>query len=165
MAGFKNKLELHLLGNIYAVYRTYLIGIMPGQHQLIFHDLVPDKKLADKITCFDIGLALELNTPASRDYTITNKFFQYIQSGLPVIANKTQGQNEAFEKFRPGFLLSQNPDSQEIQRLEEWLNNPVELTAACDRVTEAAGFYNWEKESGKLTACIQNLLSTDEKYN
>ena len=158
----KTRLELHLLGNITTEYKTYLNEALPLQHNLYFHDVVPDQGLASKIAEFDIGLALELNTPLSRDYTITNKFFQYLQAGLPVIATETHGQNEAFEKLRPGFMLSQAPDKDEMTRLANWLNNKAELVAARKRAIEAAKYYNWEIESEKLLAHVEKLLGNYE---
>ena len=158
LAALKTSLELHLLGNITTGYREILTNLIPTQHRLHFHSLVNENQLAAKIAGFDIGLALELDTPPSRNYTITNKFFQYIQSGLPVIASETDGQNEGFEKFKPGFKLSQNPTTVEINKLETWLNNPGELQFAQQQAIEAATFYNWENESKKLLALVKNAL-------
>lgn len=158
LAAFKNKLQLHLLGNITEHYRGELTALLPKQHELYFHNLVSENQLAQKIAEFDIGLALELNVPMSRNYTITNKFFQYIQSALPVIASETDGQNEAFEPFKPGFKLSQKPTGAEIATLENWLNNTAALQVARHRAGEAAAVYNWENESNKLLALVKTAL-------
>lgn len=154
----KTPVELNLLGKITEAYRQSLIASLPRQHHLFFHELVPENQLATKIAEFDIGLALELDTPASRNYTITNKFFQYIQSGLPIITSETEGQKEGFELFRPGFKLSQKPDSTEIEALEKWLNSAEELQLARNRAVEACAFYNWENESKKLISLVGTAL-------
>lgn len=158
LSSIKSRLELHLLGNIDNRYHEKLNTLLPKQHRLFFHDTVKAYKLAEKIAEFDIGLALELDTPMSRNYTITNKFFQYIQSGLPVITSETEGQNEAFEMFKPGFKLPQQPSDTQIAGLEKWLNDPVELQAAKNRAIEASAFYNWENESKKLLALVKDAL-------
>ncbi|MDB5120215.1 MAG: hypothetical protein JWN56_1433 [Sphingobacteriales bacterium] len=156
---FHYTLELHLLGNIDISYREKLKMLMPIQHHLYFHEIVSEQKLAEKIATFDIGLALELTVPLSRNYTITNKFFQYIQSGLPIIASKTHGQNEAFEKFKPGIKLSQNPSEKEIIEVENWLSNPIELQSARQKAIEAAHTFNWENESKTLIHLVENALN------
>lgn len=158
-----NPIELHLLGNINADYKGTLIRLMPKQHHLYFHEIVPAHQLPEKIAAFDMGLALELDTPISRNYTITNKFFQYIQSGLPVVVSKTSGQAEAFEKFKPGFMLSQKPGKTEISRLYAWLNDPVALQTAQAKAIEASKVYNWENESEKLLTIIKNTLEKQSK--
>jgi glycosyltransferase involved in cell wall biosynthesis len=143
-------LELHLLGNVQASYQEKLTALMPVQHHLFFHAPVESNLLPAKIAEFDIGLALELKTPMSRDYTITNKFFQYLQSGLPLIATETAGQNEAFEKFKPGIMLPQTPSNDEIAELDRWLGDPGAIRECRGRAVKAAQFYNWENESRKL---------------
>jgi glycosyltransferase involved in cell wall biosynthesis len=152
------KLELHLLGNISNSYQNHLKVIMPAKYQLFFHELVSEINLANKIAEFDIGLALELQSPPSRNYTITNKFFQYLQAGLPVIASETAGQNEAFDKFEPGFKLAQNPGDEEIAKLDNWLSDKASLMASKQKAIEAARFYNWENESKKLIQLVKNIL-------
>ena len=157
---FSSSIELHLLGNIDISYRENLTLLMPQIHQIYFHEIVAEQKLFQKIASFDIGLALELNVPLSRNFTITNKFFQYLQAGLPVIASCTDGQNEGFEKFKHGFKLSQKPSSTEIIQLDEWLNNPVELQKSHQKAIEAAKFYNWENESKKLIHLVEKALDS-----
>ena len=151
-------LELHLLGNVDTEYQNQLEKLMDKKHPLTFHELVDEKDLAEKIAKFDIGLALELNNPPSRNFTITNKFFQYLQSGLPIIASKTDGQDEAFDQFNPGFKLSQNPANSEVEELKQWLNNKEALHKARQNAVKAAYFYNWENESVKLIGIIKNHL-------
>jgi glycosyltransferase involved in cell wall biosynthesis len=155
---FKNKVEIHLLGNITSQYRELLNSILPAQHKLYFHELVEESKLAAKIAGFDIGLALELDSPMSRNYTITNKFFQYIQSGLPVIASETAGQIEGFEQFKPGFMLPQNPLVTDVNKLEPWLNNTAALQSAREKAIEMASVFNWQTESKKLLNLVKRAL-------
>jgi glycosyltransferase involved in cell wall biosynthesis len=154
----KSGTELHLLGNINPAFQKKLSLSFPGQHRLFFHKLVNMEELPVKIAEFDIGLALEKDAPLSRDYTITNKFFQYLQSGLPVIASRTKGQDEGFDRFQPGFKLSQKPSKEEITSLNKWLNDPSELQNARQRVIQAATFYNWENESKKLIQIVAQAL-------
>jgi glycosyltransferase involved in cell wall biosynthesis len=151
-------IELHLLGNVSDDYNNALKKLVPEPHKVYFYNLVSTEKLADKIAEFDIGLALELTSPPNRNYTITNKFFQYLQSGLPIIASETEGQNEAFDKFKPGFKLSQNLGDEEINSLKKWLNDPIELKSARTKAIKTAKFYNWENESKKLLILVQKAL-------
>ena len=151
-------LELHLLGNIENEYKTRLQLSMPGQHKLYLHPMVSADELLHKIAGFDIGLALELTSPPSRNYTITNKFFQYLQAGLPVIASETEGQNEGFEQFKPGFKLSQQPNLNQVTALKNWLNDTAALKLAREKAIATAGVYNWENESNKLLGLLEQAF-------
>ncbi|MHB8206937.1 glycosyltransferase family protein [Mucilaginibacter sp.] len=150
--------ELHLLGNVDASYRGHLLAMMPAQHHLIFHPLVRERDLAGRIRDFDIGLALELAEPPSRNYTVTNKFFQYIEAGLPVIATATAGQKEVFEKFNAGFMLPQAPGPADIQNLDDWLNDAAALRMAQFIAQKASLFYSWESQAQTLLNLIQKAI-------
>ena len=150
--------ELHLLGNIDAAYSNLLTGLLGEDHRLYFHELVEEKHLAGKIAEFDIGLALEQTDPPNRNYTITNKIFQYLQSGLPVIATKTAGQCEMFEKFKPGKLLSQQANADDVETLNLWLKDAAALHQARSIAKEAAAYYSWEHESQKLLDLVNNAI-------
>ena len=154
LTSIKTSVELHLLGNIDSKYRAALITSMPAQHQIFFHELVNDKDLAQKIANFDIGLALERTTPLSRNLTITNKLFQYLQAGLPVIATDTEGQREVFDNFNIGFMLPQDAAPGDKKSLAAWLNDSVALKQSREIVKKAAEFYSWENESKKFPSLI-----------
>ncbi|OOQ58083.1 glycosyltransferase family protein [Mucilaginibacter pedocola] len=158
LTDIKTGVEIHLLGAIDAAYKTQLLVLVAPQHSVHFHPLVPEGSLMDRIAEFDIGLALENTHPLSRNYTITNKFFQYIQTGLPVIATETAGQAEAFEVFNPGIMLRKNDKVQSIKLLESWLSDPSALVQSAERAHEAAKYYNWETESVKLLKLVSDAI-------
>lgn len=153
-----NNLQLHLLGNSDPSYRKFLTGLVPCREMLFFHEQVPEMELPDKIATFDIGLALELTEPPNHDYTISNKFFQYLQSGIPVIATATAGQQEAFENFKPGFIIPPNPGTADKTNLEIWLNDKKALQAAQAAAKRAAATYCWDVESEKFLRLVKNAL-------
>ena len=153
----QNTVELHLLGDVDTVYQTALTTLMPAQHAIFFHRPVPGQELHKTISMYDIGLALEKTEPASRNYTITNKFFQYIQAGLPVIATETMGQAEAFEQFMPGLMLKQNAARQAAD-LNNWLGDMNALNTAARQAALAAAYYNWETEERKLLQLIDGAF-------
>lgn len=149
-------LELHLIGDIGHAFKALLIKQMPKQHQVVFHDIMQSQQLDLALQKFDIGLAIELHKPASRAYTITNKFFQYIQNGLPVIATDTIGQKEVFEVNKPGILI--NFDNTDHENLNFFLKSEQKLTDAKEMALNTAKMYNWKIESLKLIKLVDNAL-------
>lgn len=87
---------LHLRGEISAHYKTELLARLPSElrSQIQFHPTVSHDQLATAIARHDIGLALEESIIPSRNLTLTNKFFHYLQSGLAVVASDTAGHRE-----------------------------------------------------------------------
>lgn len=149
-------LELHLIGDIRYPFKALLIKQMPKQHQIVFHNIMQSQQLDIALQKFDIGLAIELHKPASRAYTITNKFFQYIQNGLPVIATDTIGQKEVFEVNQPGILI--NFHNSNHKNLKIFLNSEQKLTEAKEMALNTAKMYNWKIESLKLIKLVDNAL-------
>lgn len=115
--------ELHLRGECNPGYRHALLAPMPAalRPRVHFHDTVPPAELPTAIARHDIGLILEHNTIPSRDLTITNKFFQYLQAGLVVVAAETAGHREVFASLGNAGIMIPNGDT-------------AALTAALNRV-------------------------------
>ncbi|MEM9137654.1 MAG: glycosyltransferase, partial [Cyanobacteria bacterium P01_F01_bin.42] len=95
--------EIHLRGNYPDSSRRWMEPLIPGKWRsnLFIHPLVSNSELPQRIAEHDIGLALETPFCRSRNLTVTNKLFQYLQSGLAAIATATDGQKE---------ILSQHPN-------------------------------------------------------
>jgi glycosyltransferase involved in cell wall biosynthesis len=160
MNKLKYPLQLHLLGNIDQEYKKLLTESVASFHNIYFHSLVQSELLPDKIAQFDIGLALEERTPPSRNFTVTNKFFQYIQSGIPVIASATEGQKEVFSSYEPGVLLESNWSE---KQLIEWLCNRNLLIEARSRAVAAAYDYCWDKEKTKLIRLVKKAVKSNDQ--
>lgn len=99
--------ELHLRGNVSDQFKKKLLTLFPqnNDQHLYFHSLVSNRELPGYIAQHDIGLALELKEPPSRNYTVTNKILQYLQAGLAVVASDTEGQKEIKAFVGKGVLL------------------------------------------------------------
>ncbi|OCQ94481.1 glycosyl transferase family 1 [Nostoc sp. MBR 210] len=111
--------EIHLRGNYPESSRQWLEPLIPEQwrERLFIHPTVPNNELLSRIAEHDIGLALERSDIPSRNLTVTNKLFQYLQAGLAIIATDTDGQRE---------ILSHNPDVGKLISN----NHPITMTQA-----------------------------------
>ncbi|MCM1981753.1 glycosyltransferase [Lyngbya confervoides] len=88
--------ELHLRGNYPPSSQAWMEPLIPQawRSRILIHPLVTNAELPHKIAEHDIGLALETPYCGNKQYTISNKLFQYLQSGLATIATDTAGQRE-----------------------------------------------------------------------
>jgi glycosyltransferase involved in cell wall biosynthesis len=99
----KTPFQLHLRGKISDTFRQELQSMTPKNIELYIHDLVVPDELISRIAEHDLGIAFEESLPESRNYTVTNKVFHYLQSGIPILATETAGQLEIAEKI-PGAI-------------------------------------------------------------
>lgn len=149
--------EFHLIGETEPAYQQEIQKLIDRRFNAFFHPPVPTAQMEQTLSKFDVGLAIELHQPKNREFTITNKFFQYVQSGLPIIATNTSGQQEIFKKFNPGILIDFNkPDD---IALEKWLNNLEAINTAKTNSQEMAYAYDWKIQKTKLLNLVKYALS------
>ena len=154
--------EVHLRGNCSSSTKEWLYSLVPRNWQdLVFiHPTVPNGELLSRIAEHDIGLALEVPYCLNRQYTITNKMFQYLQAGLAVVATNTLGQREVFD-HQPmiGLLVDKTPLSL-ARGLEDLLGNQAKLSSMKSSALQVAqNWLCWEAQSSKMAELLENALS------
>lgn len=142
--------EIHLRGNYPESARQWLEPLVPSEwrDRIFIHPTVPNAELLSSIAEHDIGLALECTDIPSRNLTVTNKLFQYLQAGLAVIATDTAGQQEILsQRYAIGQLIPSNNPLALAQSLENLLTTPNKLTTAKAAALQAAEeLFCWEQQ-------------------
>ena len=162
LAYIDSEIEIHLRGNCPAGYHTWLEEQAPlhWRSNIFIHPTVPHQALLSRIAEHDIGLALERSDIPSRNYTITNKLFQYMQGGLAIITTDTAGQREVFERFPAiGRLIACNDAFGLAQAVSSLLKEPQALFAAKTASLEAARQLSWENQEVSLIAALDRALA------
>jgi glycosyltransferase involved in cell wall biosynthesis len=155
--------EVHLRGNLSEPHRRWLETLLPaGWHDRIFiHPTVPQSKLLSRIAEHDIGLALEVPYCPNKQFTTSNKLFQYLQASLAVIATNTAGQREVFA-LHPniGHLIASDSPQALAEAIKDLLRTPDKLRTAKAAALQAAQtqFY-WEEQAGRLRQQIEIALN------
>ena len=157
-------LEIHLRGKCPNHYRQWMDSLIPESWRdfIFIHPTVSSSVLLSRIAEHDIGLALETQQIGSRNLTITNKLFQYLQAGLAVIATNTTGQREALSPYPAvGQLIPENEPQLLAFAITTLLKDPRKLElakAAALRVTKIK--FCWELEAKKLAAASEVSLNS-----
>ena len=162
-------MSIHLRGNCSDSTRQWIDAQIPAEwrDRLFIHPTVSNAELPARIAEHDIGLALELSDPPSRDLTVTNKLFQYLQAGLAVIATDTTGQREVFAQA-PGIgcLIPCDHPLALAQALEDLLRDPQKLKAAQSCALQAAQTqFCWENQRDRLLEAVDRALTTHHHSN
>ncbi|MFT7219850.1 MAG: glycosyltransferase involved in cell wall biosynthesis [Candidatus Azotimanducaceae bacterium] len=147
-----DRVEVHLIGNCSSQYKDELLSI---DSKTQFHGYISADQLADYLENFHIGYAGETSKIVSRDLTVTNKVFQYLLAGLPIIASKTQGQIEMAQQIPAAFHLFSDKETL-IAGIRYWQiteNLAKGKSAALDATTTR---FNWEIESAQLLEAISS---------
>jgi glycosyltransferase involved in cell wall biosynthesis len=156
-------LEIHLRGKYSESTRQWLEPLVPDEwrDRLFIHSTVPNFELLSRIAEHDIGLALESDHIPSRNLTITNKFFQYLQAGLAVIASNTDGQREALSQCPEcGLLIPSNDPMALATAINNLAMNLQKLNSAKDAALVAAKEkFNWNIQGQNLLRLVEESTS------
>lgn len=155
-------IEIHLRGNYPDSARQQLETQIPNEwrNHLFIHPTVANDVLLSRIAEHDIGLALEIPYCSNKQFTTSNKMFQYLQAGLAVIATDTAGQQEVFDEFpQIGQLVASQSPIALAQALNEFLHHPEKLAAAKTAALEAAqSVFSWETQAEKVIQLAEAAL-------
>lgn len=151
-------LEINLLGNLVNTnYKNQLQKV--SVHRLNFYSLIEAAQLPQLISQFDIGLALELNKPLNRSLTVSNKLFQYMLSGLPVIATNTPGQSEIIKNYGGGILIDYDDPEYSKTQIRQLLTSEQTLQVYRHQAITAANELCWDKQKIKLLELVSGALN------
>jgi glycosyltransferase involved in cell wall biosynthesis len=137
----QSSVEIHLRGNCPNLYRDWLMSIIPAEwHDHVFlHETVPNQELPIRIAEHDIGLALEIPYCPNKQFTTSNKLFQYLQAGLAVIATDTAGQREILQACPQASQLIASDDPKSLAAaINHWVQHPGQLAIAKQAATQAS---------------------------
>ncbi len=154
--------EIHLRGNCPGGYRDWLMALVPDgwQDRIFLHETVDNHHLPARIAEHDMGLALETPQIPSRNLTVTNKLFQYLEAGLAVIATDTAGQREVLQQHpQAGHLIPANDPIALAQVINHWMRHPDELWQAKQAAKQASVELSWETQAEKLVHQAQRALA------
>lgn len=156
------QVEIHLRGNYPESARQWLEPLVPSEwrDRLFIHPTVPNAELLSRISEHDIGLALEIPYCFNKQFTASNKLFQYLQAGLAVIATDTAGQREILSRSSAiGRLIPSNHPLALAQALEDLLQTPDKLAVAKAAALQAAKEqFCWERQAEILLQAAELAL-------
>jgi glycosyltransferase involved in cell wall biosynthesis len=107
----------------------------------------------------DIGLCLIENTCLSYYYSLPNKLFEYLLTGLPVMVNDMPEQRQIVERFNCGWVVPSSLTEQ-VALIESIDAGELERYRA--GAARAADAFDWEKEATALRQIYSELAGTRE---
>ena len=116
---------------------------------------------SDEVTAYaagaDLGVAPIENVCLSYYYCSPNKIFEYILSGLPVIASDFPEMSRVIRRFSLGEVFDPSDPRDIARAARAVLENPEQLRDMKRNTRAASETYNWENESRKLVQLYRSL--------
>ncbi len=162
LSDISEPLEIHLRGHYPESSRQWLEPQIPElwRDRIFIHPTVANHELLSRIAEHDIGLALEIPYCLNKQFTTSNKLFQYVQAGLAVIATETAGQKEVLSNYPNAGILVPSGDAHALAAaIRELVHDPQSLAQRKQAALKSAQQeYNWERQAPKLVALVDRAL-------
>lgn len=156
---FRDKIVLVLLG--FGEYGAHLQNISRhyGREKVFFLDAVPQGELLAHSASADLGIIpyepIDLNTR----FCTPNKFFEFIQAGLPVLAEKRLDELRRFvEKEEIGFLRDLSTPEKIAAAVNEIFSCGEGVALARKRALAIAPRYSWDQEGARFLALVESVV-------
>jgi len=92
----------------------------------------------------------------SYQYSLSNKFFDYIQNNIPSVSSNFVEYKKILDKYQVGLLCECN--SQSIANtINQMLNDPQLYMHMIDESKKAAQLFHWSNEKVRLKKLYENL--------
>lgn len=108
------------------------------------------KELVEKLTESDIGVVLTKPISINFEYTISNKIFENLHAGLPVILSPVKEHYYLNDKYDFGIVIDEVTPKDIADAVRKLKMNPELYNRLRHNAIEAAKILNWENESKKL---------------
>ncbi|MDD0977172.1 glycosyltransferase family 4 protein [Pseudomonas fontis] len=112
----------------------------------------------------DIGVQPIENTCFNHFTTDSNKLFEYLIAGLPVVATDFPEIRRVVRDHDVGCLVPANNQVALAHALNRLVANPTLRKRYASNARIAAQRLNWETQEGQLTDLYQQILSSQAKY-
>ncbi|NJH67015.1 glycosyltransferase [Staphylococcus agnetis] len=144
--------------------RFVIRGFGPLEHELkeivkkedinncFFDSAVEINELIPKLTESHIGVVLTKPVSINYEYTVSNKIFECIHAGLPVILSPVKEHIYLNNRYNFGIVIDEVTPENIAQAVRELKSDHSLYQSLRNNAIQAAHQLNWQKESEKLKA-------------
>lgn len=117
------------------------------QEQVKFFPKMPYEDLCQITINCDLGVSLDKNTNKNYQFSLPNKFFDYIHSGIPVLVSDLVEIKRIVELYEVGKVISDVNASSIAQAIEECASDRNAYSRMKKNTLKASEALNWENET------------------
>ncbi|MBD3288786.1 glycosyltransferase [candidate division KSB1 bacterium] len=140
-------------------YKSVLTRKIDKQNKkILLLDPVPWEDLPSYTASADIGVSLVQNIGLNNYYMLSNKFFEYLTAGLPVVFPDFPEWRKHIIENNIGFVVDETNPMEAAKAIRKILSDHElyeEMSRNARRVVREK--YNWEIEGGKLLKAYEEI--------
>ena len=144
-------------GDVIDVLKQMVIELQL-QEKVRFIAKIPFEELLQYTHHADIGLTLDKDTNINYRFSLPNKVFDYIHSGIPVLASALVEVRKIVEQYNVGAIAENHDPAHIADRIEYMLSSPAKLSEWKENAKVAAVELCWENEKQVLVDVYKRFL-------
>ena len=138
----------------YGILESLIKEFEKNSSNMHFHPAVTPEDVIPYTQSADVGISLIENICLSYFYSLPNKVFEYLMSGLPLIVSDFPDMGKIVEESKCGWKVPVNENSL-IELIEKLSKEDIQEKRA--NVLRCRNNYSWENEVKKLVRIYHNL--------
>ena len=148
------KLVIAGIGDIFEDIRKY-VKENSLDDKVVFLGQLPFSELSRYTAIADIGLSIEKPTNINYIFSLPNKFFDYIQCGIPVLTSGMIEVKKIMEKHDIGVIINSHDPRHIAEKIDFMLSDKMQMLRWKENLQHAADEYCWENEKRNLIELMQ----------
>ena len=135
-----------------------------GQDNIIFSDKVPAGEVSTAASASHVGVALTRPITKSYELTVSNKLFEYLAAGLPVILSDVPEHRYLNEKYHFGIILHEMTAEALAQAAIRIRTDEALYKELAQNAEAASKELCFEKEGQNLLKIYRRIVEEREEY-
>jgi len=128
------------------------------ENKIIFKGMIAPDELKKYTQNAYVGVTLFENTGKSNYYSLGNRFFDYINAGIPQLCVGYPAYEEINNEYKIALLINDLSPESISQKLNNLLGNDVLYDELKNNCMKARDVYNWQQEEKKLIYFYNQLF-------
>lgn len=158
MRGIQAELHIYGKGNFESQLRKLVQDYQLSDKIKIFQSVEPEQ-LKNVTSQSSLGLTLFEKTGLNQEYSLANRFFDYMMAGIPQVCVNFPVYKSINNDHRFALTISNTEPATIAKAVNKLLNDPVLYAELQSNALQAREILNWEAESATLLQFYQNLFA------
>ncbi len=126
--------------------------------KVILIDKIPKTQLLHYTYNADLGISIDKNTNLNYYYSLPNKIFDYLQSGVPILTSKLPEIETIIKKYNIGDFIDDHQPANIALKINQLFSSNKLLMEYKQNTRVAAKELNWTTEKQKLISIITQVV-------
>ena len=127
------------------------------EQNVLFKNAVPQRELVEWTASADCGIIPYTHVDLNTYYCTPNKLFEYIQAGLPIIANNLPELKRYVEGCGFGLNIEMNTEKAIAKGIDRLCNDPSQLINIKETIVNKKDTFTWAAAQKDYLNIIENL--------